>query len=361
MKDFRLSKFILPILVLFATCYASQIQARDTLRVGHHLQPPFVVNSMEQELNGPSVWLWEHLAKDKGLVYEYIPMTLEELLRGLETNTIDVCLSPLTITADRSKTIDFTAPYHIAYATMMQPQLNSLQKAWRFISSFFSLNFLRALAALAFVILIFGLLIWLFERKRNQEEFGGKMKGIWEGFWWSAVTMTTVGYGDKSPRTVGGRIVSLIWMFTAIMIISGFTASIASSLTMDSIGANHSDLEDFKELKLGTIDNSVTSEWLKTHFFYNKKEFIDIDQMLKALDNKEIDAIAFDQPVLQTIVNTDTTSHYELEDIHFNPQFYAFGMSKELPLELREEINHAMLINIEKMEWKVLLAEMGLD
>ena len=314
-----------------------------------------------QGLTGPSVWLWEHLAKDKGIKYEYVPMSLEGLLDGLEMKTIDVCLSPLTITADRSEAMDFTAPYHTTYASILKPKLSPIQKAWRFIRSFFSLNLLRALAALAFVILIFGLLIWLFERKHNHEEFGGKMKGIWEGFWWSAVTMTTVGYGDKSPHTIGGRIVSLIWMFTAIMIISGFTASIASSLTMDSMMSTHNELEDFKELKLGTIEKSVTSEWLTTHLFYDKKEYRTVEQMLRAMDNGKIDAIAYDQPILQTIVNTDSTSHYGLEDIMFNPQFYAFGMSKKLPQKLRDEINHAMLYNTEKMEWKILLAEMGLQ
>lgn len=337
-----------------------KVEAKDTLRVGYDLQPPFVELNVEKQLTGPSVWLWEHLAQDKDYVYTYIPMTLEELLEGLENHTIDIGLSPLTVTAERAKRMDFTTPYHIAYASIMEGRRSTLQKAWRFIRSFFSLNFLRALAALALVILVFGMLIWLFERKRNQEEFGGKMKGIWEGFWWSAVTMTTVGYGDKSPRTVGGRIVSLIWMFTAIMIISGFTASIASSLTIDGIGANHDQLEDFKELKLGTIHNSVTSEWLTTHFFYNKKEYKDINDLVQALDDKQIDAIAFDQPVLQTLVNTDTAGDYELLDLRFNPQFYAFGMSKELPQSLRDEINQAMLYNIEKMEWKVMLEEMGL-
>jgi len=34
--------------------------------------------------------------------------------------------------------------------------------------------------------------LWIFERKRNPEQFGGTpAQGIGSSFWWAAVTMTT--------------------------------------------------------------------------------------------------------------------------------------------------------------------------
>jgi ABC-type amino acid transport substrate-binding protein len=354
-----LKKIILALILMCTSIDA--ISQSDTLRVGYRIEPPFVKKSANNSIFGPSVWLWENIAHDNNLKYKYIPLEFEELLQGLEDNKIDVSLSPFTITSERIKSMSFSSPYYITHSGLLQREVSPVQKSLQFVKSFFSVNFLKALGGLVFVILVFGILIWLFERHTNNEEFDKSPKGIWEGFWWSAVTMTTVGYGDKSPRSTGGRIVSLIWMFTAIIIISGFTAGIASSLTLNNISDSNSQMRDFKEKKLGTLENSATSEWLKNNFYNNKEEYKSIKELLTALDQKKIDAIAYDRPTLQNIYKNDTLSRYSLVDLKYNPQFYAFGIRKKIPDSIKEVINYSMLYNIEKMDWKVLLSESGLD
>ena len=56
----------------------------------------------------------------------------------------------------------------------------------------------------------------------------GDVKSFWDGMWWAVVTVTTVGYGDIYPRTVGGRVVAMLLMLVGIGFISVLTATIAS-------------------------------------------------------------------------------------------------------------------------------------
>jgi voltage-gated potassium channel len=51
---------------------------------------------------------------------------------------------------------------------------------------------------------------------------------IWDGIWWAVVTIATVGYGDRYPVSVSGRIVGLVVIFFGVGMMSLFTATIAS-------------------------------------------------------------------------------------------------------------------------------------
>lgn len=52
--------------------------------------------------------------------------------------------------------------------------------------------------------------------------------GIVDTFWWALVTITTVGYGDVVPHSIWGRIIGLIVMLSGVVLVSLFTATIAS-------------------------------------------------------------------------------------------------------------------------------------
>ena len=59
-------------------------------------------------------------------------------------------------------------------------------------------------------------------------EFNKLGNSLWDSFWWSFVTATTVGYGDMTPQTVIGRIIAMILMLLGIGFVGMLTGTIAT-------------------------------------------------------------------------------------------------------------------------------------
>ncbi|MEN7546576.1 transporter substrate-binding domain-containing protein [Rapidithrix thailandica] len=353
--------FLLIFLCSLSSSFLSQSFAQDTLRVGYSPSPPFVTTTANGSVEGISVWLWEKIADDLNITYQLEEMHLKELLAKLETGEIDMSLNPLTVTSERNEVIRFSYPFFVSNSTIATRSQSTFEQSIAFITSFFSFNFFSAVMALFVVILFFGFFVWLFERKQNPEEFQPGIEGVWSGIWWSAVTMTTVGYGDKSPQTTGGRLVALVWMFTAIVIVSGFTASIASALTVNQLSWDQNKVEDFKEIQVGTVVSSATQEYLDKKFFKSVNSYLNIDEGLQALEKGEIRAFMYDEPILkQKIYGDSLYSTIEIMPIKFNLQFYSYGFSQQVDYDLREQISGRIIEMTERAEWNILLAEFDL-
>jgi len=52
---------------------------------------------------------------------------------------------------------------------------------------------------------------------------------VWIGMWWALQTVTTVGYGDVTPKHVAGRLVAVFVMLQGIAFLAIITAAITSS------------------------------------------------------------------------------------------------------------------------------------
>jgi voltage-gated potassium channel len=78
-------------------------------------------------------------------------------------------------------------------------------------------NIHRVLFFALFVLIVGSLLLMFFEQNIS----------LTDALWWSIVTMTTVGYGDVSPGTPGGRIVGIFVMLSGIGLLGLLTATIA--------------------------------------------------------------------------------------------------------------------------------------
>jgi ABC-type amino acid transport substrate-binding protein len=304
----------------------------------------------EGNWSGIAIELWNAVAERKGFAFTYETYQLSELLEALEMGKIDAAVAPLTITAEREKAFDFTLPFMqsgLAIATEVKPA-----GWWHSVKRFVSLPFLQAAGALTLVIAIFGLLMWLFERRKNEMFGGTTAEGLGNGFWWSAVTMTTVGYGDKAPVTLGGRLVGLVWMFAAIIIISGFTASIASSLTVGSLQSGIEGLDDLRGESVGVIESSSAAGFLD-EVAISYREFPTLTSLMAALENRQVAAVVHDRPILQYELRRLDSAPLSVLPAILEPQSYAFGLNSGSML--KETVNRGLLEVTEEPEWQGVL------
>jgi len=118
--------------------------------------------------------------------------------------TLNAVVAAISVTAEREEAMDFTQPFFTTGLGIAVSD-KTTRRGWR--------------AATSGVLAVSGgdqpagtgavgggFLMWLFERRGNAEQFGGKpLQGIGAGFWWSAVTMTTVAMATRRrERSAGG-------------------------------------------------------------------------------------------------------------------------------------------------------------
>ena len=72
---------------------------------------------------------------------------------------------------------------------------------------------------------------------------------IWAGMWWAIQTVTTVGYGDVTPRAPSGRIVATFVMLAGIAFLAIVTASITSTF-VERANRDRESAEDMQEQRL---------------------------------------------------------------------------------------------------------------
>ena len=69
--------------------------------------------------------------------------------------------------------------------------------------------------------------IYYFESTAQPDEFAS----VFHSLWWAVITLTTVGYGDTYPITVGGRIFTFVILLIGLGVVSIPAGIMASALT----------------------------------------------------------------------------------------------------------------------------------
>lgn len=349
----------LAILILWNLSGQQSYAQGDTLIVGIYHNPPFVIKTDDQSYEGLSVELWENIAASAGLTFQYREYSdFIGILKRLEYREIDLTVNPMDVSDTRVEKFDMTQPFFITSIGVAIPFLNRSALSV-FIRNIFSLAFLEIILLLVLIIFIFGFFLWLVERNHNKFQFRPGLYGLFDGLWWSAVTMTTVGYGDKAPKSNLGKAIAIIWMFTAVIIISSFTAGIASTLTISSLQTDIQTAEDIRLVEKVSVVGATSSE------SYLRQEDIPINQTyaspipaLRALAKKDNDVLLHDRTVLQYYINRLSLGEkVKLLPITLREHYQSFMLPKDHPAF--DAINIGLMQEIQKNSWEELQRKYG--
>ena len=198
-----------------------------------------------------------------------------------------------------------------------------------------------------------GIIVWSFERHKNSEMFGGVTAGgIGHGIWWAMVTMTTVGYGDKAPKTLGGRIVALVWMIFSIIFIASFTANITASQTIRELRGKVHGFNDLYNARVGSIPRSEGFDFL-TKQGIDVIPFEDLQEGLAAVASGKIDAFVLNEMVLKYLAKREFTGRVHVLSATYDEYFVSIALAHNS--SLRKPINKALLQLMKTKDWTELL------
>ncbi|XP_078345077.1 uncharacterized protein LOC144630581 isoform X1 [Oculina patagonica] len=116
------------------------------------------------------------------------------------------------------------AAFIVRYDSLDAPITNALVKSWPL-----------AVVIVVFVLLS-GILYWILDCSENPGEVSRTFpRGLWEGIWWSFITTSTVGYGDRTPRSFLAKCLAMVWMLTGCIVFPILTSCLISGLTVLSL------------------------------------------------------------------------------------------------------------------------------
>ena len=317
------------------------------LKVATKRFEPFV-NYDGDRYSGFSIDLWDAIAKQLNTEYKlYGVHSVEALLNEVKREAADVAIAGITITAEREQEVDFSHSYYESgLQILVSEKYSSLsQNMWRRIFSvFFRPQLYYGIGIFIFILLIAAHVIWYMERKHNPEFPNKYAHGIWESFWWAAVTVTTVGYGDKTPRKIPGKIFGLIWMCAGYFIFAYFTATVTTSFTLQELQTKIDGPNDLPGKRIATIYGTTAVKYLNENNLESTK-YGSKEEAFLALNDNKVDAIVYDAPALNYYASHQGRNKVKVVGSPFQLQDY--GIALPIGSPYRKEINSALLKLIE--------------
>ncbi|MGC2784586.1 MAG: transporter substrate-binding domain-containing protein [Roseiarcus sp.] len=340
----------LAVALVFVVSTTLAVAQDAPLKVAVYDAPPYGHVEPDGSIDGVSVDLWRRAAESLGREYHLVPVAqMEEILKGLERKDYDAAIGAITITPARLARVDFSYPTHRSGAAVAVRQDTGPMAA---LASYGSvLGELTPLIALTFALLIvMGVAMWLAERPIRPHGHESVVDTLRDGIYWAVVTMTTVGYGDKTPKTTAGRVIAVVWMLASVALVSILSTSIVSRMTADRVVGGFRVTEaDLAGKRLAAVAHSSGAEYLDERRL-RYAPFDGLPAALTALERGQADAVVNSIGALQYRVATRFKNTVRPPQGVLEPAYMAIALPPGSPL--KKSLDEALVGITASQEWR---------
>ena len=318
--------------------WAQPVVAQDgSITISTVTRAPF---SMEEnnESVGFSIELWSMLAADLGLQTDFVRTeNFQDMLDLVVARQVDGAIANISITAEREGIMDFSQPIFDSGLQIMLPFDSST-------GSILNALLTRdiAVAVLVAIGLLFGggMLMWVFERRRQPFFDRDAKDALFPSFWWALNLVVNGGFEERMPISRPGRFFAVTLVFASLFLVSVFVAKITAAMTVDALQSSVESINDLDGRRVGTIAGSTAEQFL------DQREIASIssdglDLMLQDFEDSALDAVFFDGPILSYYATTRGSGIARMVPRVFKPENYGMALPTGSPL--REQINQGLL------------------
>lgn len=189
-------------------------------------------------------------------------------------------------------------------------------------------------------VILFGHVIWWTEQ--GNDSFNDKyFPGIFEGMYFTLVTVTTVGYGDYAPKLWKGRTAVSILILFGIIFFGWFLSQVTA---IPDYEPNIPSGERLAAFQVATKSKTTSHQYLKDMGVGSIKATNTIEEAYASLILGNSNAVVFDGPAVQYFKKYEGNSTVMYGPL-FKKESYGFLMKQGSPL--KEDLDYALLTLIE--------------
>lgn len=325
----------------------------EPMEVGIHQKPPYAIKEADGGWSGLAVVLWERIAARTGIEFHYVEKPFEEIEPMVANGSLDAAVGEFEVNPDSERVLDFTQPYLIASLAIAKPRQRIFDQWMHGLGLIADPAFLQLLVAILIVMLVLSVLIWLAERRRSDGPFPMGIRGVGSALWFTIVTASTVGYGDKTPSSLVGRILASIWMVIGVAVVSSFTAIIVSGMSSARQDSNALRLADLAQLDCGVLEGSMAERILKEAGI-RVESFEDLQTAVTEMEDGNLHVLAGDRFSLTWLQRQQERGNarmrLEIPHIDIRDAFIAIPIRSSHPEY--NTINQALLEVTSSSEWQ---------